>query len=190
MFGLLFGKRRKKDFIPPTEKQLKYAKMIGLEITPEMSKWDVSRAIDNKVNSSPKLQRQQRHIERSKRIKQYGEELVDREDYWLQFIENTGFMLAIYKQRKEIVVDVLYVDDVEISEGRKFFLNVAAPKALTGGRKPCLIWEREFRLNYKNLIHHDPLYPEFEVKGGVREYKKLVKQGIKRAKQIAKEQKL
>ena len=86
MFGLLFGKKQKKEITPPTEKQLKYAKMIGVEVTPEMSKWDVSRAIDNKVNSSPKLQRQQRHIERSKRIKQYGEELVDKEDYWYLII--------------------------------------------------------------------------------------------------------
>lgn len=187
MFGLF--KSKPKDL--PTERQLNYARKLGIVITPRMSKSDVSKAIDAAERKNPKVKRQREQINRNQAEKDQaqwekgcGPELLAAEEQWLSFADSTRFMLAVYIRGKNRIVDVLEVNDAYIDgkKKKKLKLCVAAPKVVKDQYiGDSLAWEREFELPIENLLFHDPLHADFHPKDN-SVYQRLVEKGLKKAK--------
>jgi len=175
---------RRKPKYRPTEKQRAYAKKLGIEIAPKMSKADVSRLISEAERSNPKLHRQREHIKENAHLKKHGKELVDAEDHWNEFAESTEYMLAVYKRGKKVVVDVLRVNGALINGRGKLALETEAPKRRKDRHLgEYLEWDRCQEIPVAKLLHYEPLHREFHDEPlGV--YKRTVQKGLKIAKKL------
>jgi len=192
MFGL-FKKKPPAD--PPTQRQLNYAKRLGVTVTLRMSKQDVSAAISAAEAANPKAKRQREKINAKQAerahaewVAECGQELIDAVEHWTNFADDVRFMLAIYDRGKNTIVDVLEVNDAYIDGTRKKKLKLclAAPKVVKDRHiGNYLEWEREFELPLEKLLHYEPLHSDF-CNDGNDAYKKVVERGLKTAKRMAK----
>lgn len=122
----MFGLFKSQPKVPPTERQLNYARKLGITVTARMSKADVSKAIDAAERKNPKAKRQREHINRKQAgkaqaewAKECGPELLAAEEQWSSFSDGTRYMLAVYNRGKNTIVDVLEVDDAYIDGKQK-----------------------------------------------------------------------
>ena len=103
--------KKKPPSDPPTEKQLRYARKLGITVTPSMNKDDVSAAITAAEHANPRLAQDRERFKAKARERKFGPELIAEEERWNQFADTTEYMLAIYRRGKDIVVDVLRVNE-------------------------------------------------------------------------------
>ena len=176
MFSWLFG--RKEPFDPPTEKQVRYAKRLGINVTAEMSKADVSAAIAAEEKRKPGLGRRREQANEAARERRFGKEVLQEEEKWNRLSEEVGYVIAVYLKRKETIVDVLFVNQAEVNEKGKLRLLVAAPKVVKDRDiGDWLIWDKEFELPIESLLHFEPLHPEFHHAGN-EAYRTAVERGL------------
>jgi hypothetical protein len=181
MFGL-FRKKRPSD--PPTDKQLRYAKKLGIRITASMSKDDVSAAIGAAERANPRLAEDRERVKAKARERKFGPELIAEEKRWNEFGDTTEYMLAIYRHGKQIIVDVLRVNDAWINERGKLVLGVEAPKVVKDRDIGNWIdWDRYFELSREKLLHFEPLHPKFHEDGNDA-YQRTVERGLKLARKL------
>ena len=183
MFSWLFGKKPPDD--PPTEKQRRYAKVLSIEVTPDMTKADLSYEIAKAEKRSPKHAKQRAEYKRNQRIREFGREAVEKEEEWNEFADEQDYMLAIYQRGKDIIVDVLRVLGADINKRKKVVLDVQAPKVVKDpdiGR--VIEWEREFTLPLEKLLYFEGLGRDYFLPDDLEKYKKLVERGLKIAKKF------
>ena len=185
MFGL-FGKRPANDppDDPPTEKQRRYAAKLGIKVTPTMSKQDLSAAIADAERKNPKAAAQREVAKTKARERQFGKEVVDEEARWNRFADEVGYMLAVYRRGKEIIVDVLLVNEASINDRGKLILGVEAPKVVKDRHiGDYLDWDKHIELPVDSVLHCEPLHPDFHSDGN-EAYRKAVEKGLRRARDM------
>ena len=175
---------KKQTIEKPTDKQLKYASKLGIKVTSKMSRLDVSNAISLFEKKNPQLKRQREHIKEKQRSNKYGQEIVRLEAWWNEFAEDKEFMLAIYRYKSDVVVDVLQVNGADIDNAGKIVLEVCAPKLLNDRHiGKYLDWDRAFELSLVKLLHYEPMNKNF-CNEEIEVYTAIVKQGLKTAKSL------
>ena len=175
---------------PPTQRQIQYARTLGIEVTPGMSKREVSAAIDLAVRARPRPEKErqfaleeQRQREIAKRIAKFGEEVLALERQWEQYAETTEWMLAVYNRGKDNVVDVLRVNGASAREDGHIELDVTSPKLVRDRDDgDSMEWNQQFLLRLDDLLHHEPL-PNFNGSKS-DEYKSIVERGMTIAKKL------
>lgn len=178
--------KKKLPVIPPTEKQLSYAKRLGITVTPDMGISELSAAIGEAERKNPTARQKREEIKQRQRVRELGPELVHLEEKWTRFAEEIAYMLAIYQRGKNTIVDVLLVIDAVIDGARtkKIRLTVAAPKLIKERDiGDWLDWETEFALPLEKLLHYEPLHTDF-CGDGIPAYQQVVKRGLKIAKKL------
>lgn len=176
--------KRKPPADPPTERQLRYAKKLGIAVTPVMSKDEVSAAIGAAERANPQLAKQREHIKARAREREFGPELIAEELRWNEFADSTEYMLAVYRHGKEIVVDVLRVNEAFINKRGKLVLGVEAPKLVKDRHiGDYLDWDRSLQLPRDKLLHYEPLHPVFH-DDGTEAYRRVVERGLKVARKL------
>lgn len=176
---------------PPTHKQLRYAKKLGIAVTPAMSKHDVSAAIGAAECANPHLVEQRERVKAKAREREFGPQLIAEESRWNEFADSTEYMLAIYRHGKEIVVDVLRVNEAWINERGKLVLGLEAPKVVKDRHiGQYLDWDRYFELPREKLLHYEPLGADFYTHDstgfdpGNKAYQQAVRRGLKIARKL------
>lgn len=181
MFGFF---KKKPPSEPPTQKQLRYAKKLRIALTPSMSKDDVSAAISAAERANPPLAQQRERVKAKVRERKFGPELIAEETQWNHFADSTEYMLAIYRHGKEIVVDVLRVNEAWIDDRGKLRLGVEAPKVVKDRHvADYLDWDRHFELLREKLLHFEPLHRDFHDDGNDA-YRRTVERGLKLARKL------
>jgi hypothetical protein len=181
MFGF-FKKKRPAD--PPTDKQLRYAKKLGITVTRSMGKDDVSAAISAAERANPRLAADRERVKTKAREFKFGPELIAEEARWDHFADSTEYMLAIYRRGKEIVVDVLRVNEAFIDNRGKLRLSVEAPKVVKDQDIGDLLdWDEHFELLREELLHFEPLHAGFHADGNDA-YRQTVERGLKLARKL------
>jgi hypothetical protein len=177
-----------------------------------MSKWGLSAEIERVLAANPKAARQRRHIDEARRrkmvkaeaaenarlIARFGAEALVEVQCWNEFAERTGFMLAIFRRRKDIIVDVLQVSEAMLDDRRGLVLHVVEPhrtrdKIDVGESVNLIEWEDEFELKRSELVYFEPLSVDFDgqcVEDGYPEYHRVVKRGLTIARQMRAQGKL
>ena len=169
---------------PPTDKQLRYAKKLGVVVTPSMGKDDVSAAISAAERANPRLVQDRERVKAKARQRKLGPDLIAEESRWNQFADSTEYMLAIYRHGKETVVDVLRVNEAFINDRGKLTLGVEAPKVVKDrDMGDYLDWDRHFELSREKLLHFEPLHPNFHDEGN-EAYRRVVERGLKIARKL------
>lgn len=187
----MFGFLKSKPIDPPSERQLKYAHILGITVTPRMSKSDVSEAIDVAEKKNPKAKQQRKHINKKqadraeeKWAKECGPELLSAEKQWSEFAEREGFILAVYHRGKNTVVDVLQVNDAFIdgNKKKKIKLCVASPKVVKDrDLGEYLEWDRDFELALEKILYFESFHAELG-DGEIIAYQRAVENGLRKAK--------
>ena len=188
MFGLF---RKKLPANPPTDKQLRYAKKLGITVTLSMSKDDLSAAISAAERAHPRLAVDRERVKTKARERKFGSALIAEESGWNEFADGTEFMLAIYRYKNEIVVDVLRVNEAWINERGKLVLSVEAPKVVKDRHiGQYLDWDRYFELPREKLLQYEPLCADFYTHDstgfgpGNKAYQQAVQRGLKLARKL------
>src|ERR1700683_2170258 len=151
-------------FEPPSDKQLRYHKLLGIKVTEGMDKWELCELISDIERANPDIKADRERLKAKARERKFGKELIDLETRWNQFADDPQHMLAIYKQRTGIVVDVLQVNEAIITKRGKFRLGVAAPKVRKDRYLGKLLeWERCFELSIESLLYYEAMPRDFYV---------------------------
>ena len=108
---------------PPTERQLNYAKKLGINVTTDMSKADVSAAIAQVELENPSLARQRQHVNESRYKKTHGPELVEAEKKWQKLADANKWMIAVYQGGKSMKVSVIRLNEASITDKSKLVIH-------------------------------------------------------------------
>ncbi|MCA9094108.1 MAG: hypothetical protein KDA68_11515 [Planctomycetaceae bacterium] len=182
MFGFFKKKQHSDD--PPTEKQLRYAKKLGIAVTPTMSKFDLSSAISELERKDPVLAEKRERRKRAIRERELGKDIVEQEEKWNRFADDIGYMLAIYRRSKDVVVDVLLVNQGVITDRGKLKISVSSPRWIKDKEiGDYLEWDKEFELAVESLLFYEELSNEFFSQGNDA-YRKTVERGLEIAKKM------
>ena len=181
MFGF-FKKRPPAN--PPTEKQRKYAARLGIDFPATMSKTELSTAIAQAEQRNPALAGKRKQVKEKVRKGKYGKDLIDQENRWNRFADNTEYMLAVFVRGKETTVDVLRVNEAFITRQGKLKLGVEAPKVVRDRHiGDWLDWDKRFELPVEAVLYHEPLHANFHDDGNDA-YQKVVKKGLRLARKL------
>lgn len=181
---LMYFKKRRAAKNPPTTKQVKYARMLKIQITELMSKDDVSTAISRVEKANPELVQKREQAKQKARIKRYGEEAIKIETHWNTICDQNPMVLLIYERGKNIIVDVVEVCGTEFDSKDKIKVCFVAPKL----RKDqylgtYLEWEKEFSVRPNKILHHELITQEIDFMDTDR-YQKCVETGLQIAKKF------
>lgn len=176
---------------PPTEKQLRYAAKLRIDVPLTMTRAELSEAIAEKERRTPRLAEDRERVKIKAREKKFGKDLVEEEARWNHIADEGGYILAVYVYRKETVVDVLRVSEAIIDDRGNLKLSVEAPKVVKDRYLgDHLDWERHFEMPIKSLLYYEPLDPEFythDAQGygpGNKAYRAIVEKGLKIAERL------
>lgn len=178
---------------PPTSRQLAYAKRLGITVPPNATKQQVSDLISDYQRRHPQEMAQRKKAGQKIREQKFGPELVAQEKYWDDLSCARAAILAAYRKKDDVIVDVLSVEEPEIKETKtKAILRlrfVAPRKKREAGIGDVLDWDdaRGFWLPSEKLLWHEVLEREFPCffelsdRHRVRWYQDAVKRGISHA---------
>ena len=176
---------------PSTQRQLNYARKLGVTVTAGMSKAELSDAISAAETKNPGAKRQRQDINRKRQARadaqwaaECGPDLMEAEKKWQKLSEGEGYILAAYAKGKSTIVDVLRVNDAYIDEKKTLRLGVESPKL----RKDRYIgdyleWDREFELAIHKLLYYEMLPGDF-AEMGLPAYKDAVERGLQIAQRL------
>ncbi len=84
MFGFF---KKRPPVVPPTDKQRKYAARLGIDVTDNMSKSDVSGAIAEAERKNQRAAPKGERDKAKKREPRCNQEIIGQESYWNRFAE-------------------------------------------------------------------------------------------------------
>jgi hypothetical protein len=107
---------------PPTPRQLNYAKKLGIDVTANMSKSDVSVAIAKVERENPSVARQRHHVIASRRKEACGPELIESEKNWQKLADDNKWMIAVYESDKSMKVSIVRLNEA-IADKNKLVIS-------------------------------------------------------------------
>ena len=171
MFNLI----NKKPKQPPSNSQVRLCKRLGLEITPKMSRADVSKLLEISLQQEKykaiydEIQREEdAEFEREERA-EYGDEIVDELKKWEKICDlNTQYFL-LFKYRGKIQCEIVEIENAEIVEDKKpsISLSLLLPKKHRdkdyedGGY--YIEWEREISLKSNQIMAIEALPAQIDI---------------------------
>lgn len=181
---------------PPTEKQLKFAKRLGISVPEGATRGDVSDLIDRTLDARPRqrqrIEEAQERRAREAEIAQYGAELVAALDEWQRRAEEQPYLLMAFRRGKDIVVDVVRLYDADIEDGKRksrLVLYVEEPiverDRATGER--WLFWEKEREIPMDRVVWWESLgcaFDDLTEDELQKRYRSAVERGIKTVERL------
>lgn len=163
MFGWIFGRKPKAsrprpDFSwidAPTEKQLRYARVLGLDVPQGATREQVSDMISEAEAASPKRRRQREHIRDWTDAKEEESlrPLRRKEAAWEKRCDEHPYVLAIYRD-SGIVVDVLQLAGAYLRKDRTIVIFAAPAVRRHGAGIPDWIeWEANIEIAEADMLH-------------------------------------
>jgi len=184
------------DFEPPTERQLKLAKSLGIEVTPNMGKWDLSYEIDAVKNGVEVADRRREYWRRKRMV----EDHVDEEEAWRELQDE--YILAVYKSvnSDQMRVDILFIEAANIDFDKDCVYVFAVLPQLINGNPRYVHWEvhssdqsSTFKLPVSNIVYSRKVTRKFRIKGlefpdtdlyDLKWYAKTIEEGKAAAEQV------
>ncbi len=157
-----------KPFVPPTRKQLDYAELCGVNVTPDMHRDAVSSAIDAAFAADPKL-KFKINARRKRKAKQ-EQDAVDSMPAaekralkkWSSASDEHDHFLVVYKSGRDTVVDILECDDARVDPTAGVILvDFHAPRVdeVVAGwdgtkevREKELCWDQPLTLSSNDIV--------------------------------------
>lgn len=189
---------------PPTERQIAYAKLCGVDVSPDMNRQDVSQAINAAFAADPKLhfkiaaRRKRAPTEQAEQAKIAEKEWADlmarlpaslKREYkkWEKAEENQDRLLVAYRTSRATIVDVLEVHFVDIDpDTNEITIHFGEPRVETihagyfGAQKIFqdeLLWDQDLNLCSTDILESRKV--ELDA-SDIKKYVSMVERAIKR----------
>lgn len=104
---------------PPTDKQLRYARSLGIKVPAGIGKWELSRLIDA---AKPKP------AEPVVEEEDYPPELIEAQEKWQKLIDQRKWMLAIWQKGKTRHAEIVTLDGVDIDAKDRLVITCSVTK--------------------------------------------------------------
>lgn len=192
MFNL-FGRKDEHQPTPPTPKQLAYAQKLKIPNASSLSREELSLRISEIEAENPRLERQREKVRKAIEAKEQqelatrcGPEMMAALKQWESFVADEPYILAIFRRRESIIVDVLQVYDSYITgkKNPKLCIRAVEPKAKKDKDFGYYLeWEKEFELDTKDLLYSERLPADFD-DFEPEEYRRVVERGLALAKKM------
>ena len=129
MFEWLFGRKEPTPPpLPPTEKQLNYARMLKLAVPPDVTRDELSGMLADADAENPNLRHEREQKKEKQREKKYGPELIAEEKKWEELSNQNKWLAVVYKSGKSIKAEVLRLNGAYITDGGKLKVESEAGK--------------------------------------------------------------
>lgn len=171
----MFGFLKKKPIQPPGNSQIKLCKRLGLEITPKMSRADVSKLIEDALQQEEyraifdEIEREREEEFECEERAEYGDEVVDELKKWEKLCDPDRHYIVVYKRGGKIQSDVVEFEYAEILELKKPSVSVSLllPKThRDADGEPgdyYIEWEREISLMPKQILLIESLPQQIDI---------------------------
>lgn len=123
LLSLFSPSKPSKPFVPPTQKQIEYAKLCGVDVRPGMDREALSKAIDDAFAADPRL-KFKLAARQKKKAKQAEAELdqlpapLKREfNKWDAASDEHERFVVVYQHGRDVVVDILECEAVRLDKG-------------------------------------------------------------------------
>jgi len=113
MLKWLFGSRPPAD--PPTDKQLRYARKLGVVIPENADKATLSHLIGQAEKRDPSLKTKLESVKAKQRVRKHGQDKIDEEARWQALADAEKWMLVVFTHGKSKVAEVVRINGVDIS---------------------------------------------------------------------------
>ena len=168
MFKRIFGLFSPKPFVPPTQRQLEYAELCGVQVSSKMDRQAVSTAIDAAFASDPKLKFKV-SARRKKKAKQEEDafnglptEVKRAYKKWNNGADSDyPYFLMVYSVGRETVVDILECEGARLDKEREIVLvDFLSPRVhevvagWDGNQEICeteLVWDKSLALQLEQI---------------------------------------
>jgi len=128
MLGWLFGSRTPAD--PPTEKQLRYARKLGITLPENADKATLSSLIGEAESRDPSLKTKRENVKEKIRVCKHGHNKIDEEARWQALADAEKWMLVVFKRGKSKVAEVVRINGADISDGGKIMIETEVMKII------------------------------------------------------------
>jgi hypothetical protein len=157
LFGSKPQPKAKPKRYPPkrkaTERQLRYAKRLGIDVPKNATLWQVSKMIDAAESANPQMRAERLAAIDRKRVERFGPELIAQEQQWQQLADQRKWIAAVYRSGKSVKVDLLQIEAAEVNEKGKLRVHVTAGKIVTHkDTGPLVDMGRDFELDPTKLL--------------------------------------
>lgn len=158
----------KKPFVPPTQKQLEYAKLCGVCVRPDMDRDSVSKEIDAAFEADPKLKfkigarRKREKTQAADQMTKLPAKLKREFEKWENSAGDRDHFLVVYSSGKGSVVDILECDDARLDptagEIVIEFLSPRIEEVVAGYdgsqeiREKELCWDQRLTLSLSKIV--------------------------------------
>ncbi|GIX00980.1 MAG: hypothetical protein KatS3mg111_4312 [Pirellulaceae bacterium] len=180
-----------KPFVPPTEKQVEYAKLCGVTVQPDMDREAVSRAIDAAFVADPKLKfkvsarRKRSEKQAAEQWEQLPAPLKREFKKWQSAADEHDHFVIAYSSGRNVTVDILECDGVRLEQQTIIidFLGPRIENVVVGydGRKEIreneLCWDQKLSLRSADIKESRKIQI-FEHQ--VKKYQSTIKRTIER----------
>jgi hypothetical protein len=120
MFDWLFGRQEPAPPpLPPTKKQLDYARVLRIAVTKDATRDEVSAMLADAEAANPQLRKEREQKKERKRIEKYGAELVATEQQWERAAEANKWLAVVYRKGKSIKAELLRLNGASINDRGK-----------------------------------------------------------------------
>lgn len=199
MFGLFRQKPRypqkpRDPGLPPTEKQLRFAKRIGVAVPPGATRHQVSAAIDDAMARDPSIRQRLNKINEkrearaaAKREAMLGPDIIRRERHWEEVCDSRALILAVYEQKGTLIVDVVAPEEAIVDEAKRSlrFTFIVAKRCTESELRDFVDWDcdrrpvsiRPEQLLYAEMVSNDAMMSQHD-------YGLIVSRGLKIAAEI------
>src|SRR5262245_53645793 len=98
MFDWLFGRQEPPPpSLPPTKKQLDYARVLRIAVPKDASRDEVSAMLADVEAANPKLRQEREQAKERKRIEKFGRELIAEEQKWQKAADTDKWLAVVLR---------------------------------------------------------------------------------------------
>ncbi len=154
MLKWLFGSRPPAD--PPTEKQLRYARKLGITIPENTDKAILSQLIGQVESRDPSLKTKRENVKEKQRVRKHGQDKIDEEAQWQALADAEKWMLVVFTRGKSKVAEVVRINGADISTGGKIKIETEVME-ITNDRHagPLVDVERYIEISVDKIDWHE-----------------------------------
>lgn len=128
MLEWLFGSSPRTD--PPTDKQLRYAKKLGIVVSANADRATLSQLIGEAESKNPSLKANREIVKQKQLIRKYGQARVDEKQRWEDLADKEKWMLVVFNRGNSKISEIVRINGGKISARGKMKVLVETVKII------------------------------------------------------------
>ncbi len=161
-----FKKKSENQEKPPSKSQIKLCKQLGLIITPEMSRKNVSELLGVSLQQEKykkiydEIHREENEAFEKEERETYGDTLVDELKKWEKYCDTYDQYYLVFKRGSNVIYEIVEFETAEIVGEKKYSIKISILLPKLHKEKDTgeyLEWEKEVNLKPNQVLKIEKL---------------------------------